>query len=103
MVRPYSKQTNENFENHSMPVGRYIILRYHSFSYFLPSTIDLIVRPNILLITIVIIFNWCITNSFENILVCNYFSNVLTVFLAFSLIKFCNKGFLILAIILVAL
>ena len=53
MVRPYSKQTNENFENHSMPVGRYIILRYHSFSYFLPCTIDLIVRPN----SSLIIFN----------------------------------------------
>ena len=56
MVRPYSKQTKENFENHSMPVGRYIILRYHSFSYFLPCTIDLIVRTNSSLITIVILF-----------------------------------------------
>ena len=55
MVRPYSKQTRENFENHAMPVGRYIILHYHSFSYFLPSTIDLIVRLNSL-ITIVILF-----------------------------------------------
>ena len=56
MVRPYSKQTKENFKNYAMPVGRYIILRYHSFSYFLPSTIDLIVRLNNSLITIVISF-----------------------------------------------
>ena len=56
MVRPYSKQTKENFENHAMPVGRYIILHYHSFSYFLPSTIDLIVRLNNSLITTVILF-----------------------------------------------
>ena len=56
MVRPYSKETKENFENDAMPVGRYIILRYNSFSYFLPSTIDLIVRLNNSLINIVILF-----------------------------------------------
>ena len=56
MVRLHFKQTKENFENHAMPVGTYIILRYHSFSYFLPSTIDLIVRLNNSLITIVISF-----------------------------------------------
>ena len=56
MVRPYSKQTKENFENHAMPVGRYIILRYHSFSYFLPSNIDLRVKRNNSLITIAISF-----------------------------------------------
>ena len=54
MVRSHFKQTKENFENHAMRVGRYIILRYHSFSYFLPSTIDLIVRLNNSLITTVI-------------------------------------------------
>ena len=41
MVRPHFQQAKENFENHAMSVGRYIILRHHSFSYFLPSTIDL--------------------------------------------------------------
>ena len=56
MVRPHLKQTKENFQDHTMPVGRYIILRYHSFSYFLPFTIDLIVRLNNSLITIVIFF-----------------------------------------------
>ena len=56
MVRLYSKQTKENFKNYAMPVGSYIILCYHSFSYFLPSTIDLIVRPNDSLITIVFFF-----------------------------------------------
>ena len=55
MVKPYSEQTKENFENHAMPVGRYIILHYHS-SYFLPSNIDLIVRLNNSVITIVISF-----------------------------------------------
>ena len=55
MARPYSEQTKENFENHAMPVGRYIILRYHS-SYFLPSNIDLIVRLDNSLITTVISF-----------------------------------------------
>ena len=85
MVRSYSKQTKENFENHAMPVGRYIILRYHSSSYFLPSNIDLIVRLNNSLITIGIsIFNCCVTNSFESILICNYFSNVLTGFKHFD-------------------
>ena len=58
MVRPHSKQTKDNFENHAMPVGRYIILRYHSFSYFLPSTIDLIVRLNNSFITTVILFTY---------------------------------------------
>ena len=56
MVRPHFKQTKENFENHAVPAGRCIILRYHSFSYFLPSTIDRIVRLNNSLITIVIFF-----------------------------------------------
>ena len=56
MVRPYSEQTKENFKNHAMPVGRYIILRYHSSSYFLPSNIDLTVRLNNSLITIVTSF-----------------------------------------------
>ena len=56
MVRPHFKQTKENFENNAMSVGSYIILRYHSFSCFIPSTIDLIVRLNNLLITIVILF-----------------------------------------------
>ena len=56
MVRPHFKQTKENFENHAMPVGRYIILRCNSFSYFLPSNIDLIVRLNNSLITIGISF-----------------------------------------------
>ena len=56
MVRSYSKQTKESFENHAMPVDRYIILRYHSFLYFLTSTIDLTVNLNNLLITIVILF-----------------------------------------------
>ena len=40
MVRPHFQQAKENFENHAMSVGRYIIPRHHSFSYFLPSTID---------------------------------------------------------------
>ena len=56
MVRSHIKQTKETFENHAMRVGRYILLCYHSFSYFLPSTIDLIVRLNKSLITIVILF-----------------------------------------------
>ena len=56
MVRPHLKQTKENSQDHAMHVGRYIILRYHSFSYFLPSTVDLIVRLNNSLITIVILF-----------------------------------------------
>ena len=56
MVRPHVKQTKENFENHAMRVGRYILPRYHSFSYFLPSTIDLVVRLNNSLITIVVLF-----------------------------------------------
>ena len=42
MVRPHFKQTKENFETHAMRVIRYI-RRHHSFSYFLPSTTDLIV------------------------------------------------------------
>ena len=54
MVRPHFKQVKENFVNHAMSVGRYVILCYQSFSLFLPSTIDLIVRLNNSLITIVI-------------------------------------------------
>ena len=46
MVRPLFKQTEENFKNHAIRVGRCILLRYHSFSYFLPSAIDLAVRLN---------------------------------------------------------
>ena len=56
MVRPHFIQTKKDFENHAMPVGRYIILRYQSFSYFLPSNIDLIVRLNNSLINTVILF-----------------------------------------------
>ena len=59
MVRPHFKQTKENFENHAIPVGRYISVRYHSFLYiltFLPTTIDLILRLNNSLITTVILF-----------------------------------------------
>ena len=56
MVRPHFKQTKENFEDHAVGVGRYIILCYHSFLQLLPSTIDLIVRLNESLITIVTLF-----------------------------------------------
>ena len=56
MITPHFKQTKEDFENRAKRVGRYILLRYHPFSYFLPSTIDLIVRLNNSLITTVILF-----------------------------------------------
>ena len=56
MVRPYTKPTKENFENHAMPVDRYTILQYHSFSYFLLPTIDLIVRLENSLIMIPILY-----------------------------------------------
>ena len=56
MVRPHFKQTKENFENHAMRVGWYILLHYNSFSYLLPSTIDLTIRLNNSLINIVILF-----------------------------------------------
>ena len=55
MVRSYFRQTKENFENSAMSIDRYIILRYHAFSHFFPSTIDLIVTFNNLLITILIL------------------------------------------------
>ena len=56
MVRLHFKRTKENFENHAVRVGRYILLRCRSFSYFFPSTIALIVRLNNSLMTIVIVF-----------------------------------------------
>ena len=54
-----NKQKKTFLKNHAMPVSRYIILRYHSFFSslsFLTITIDLIVRLNNSLMTIVILF-----------------------------------------------
>ena len=57
MVRPHFKQAKENFKDHAVRVGRFILLCYHtSFLQLLPLTIDLIARLNESLITIVTLF-----------------------------------------------
>ena len=68
---------NKQKKTYTMHIGRYIFLRYHSFSFFLPSTNDLIARLNNSLIIILILFiyiYWYITNRF-----CKYFSYVITI------------------------
>ena len=51
MVRSHFKaKTEQNFENDATRVGRRIFFPYLSFSFFLPSTSDLIVSLNYSLI-----------------------------------------------------